>query len=483
MFHDQVQSYLRRLRTLTAKPRGAGLTVDLEALRSHLIGRLKQLPQGRAVRALHESWSERLPGLVDFLQRELAPATSAEEALGTGALILDVALRISDLELGGVDQLEARRLLTTFEWEGYDIARYAAETGLTRPTPRLELELTVLATTLLRLSGREAVKWLLTIETERSTGVWDHWRASQALLGELLSGLEEENDPEFGQGFQCSRRTLQRLIRMGVAKPFTREDGEVWKYEVETALREAVTESLSDDPWRATVRAALADQVQRVVSAAGGSSLKATNELSRIVTHEIRNALVPVRHHATALIGEATGPGQKERAEKVLRGVSRVLHFVDELVTISETVTTERLKTPLDSFLAEAIDPLEGVERVVFAFDEQDLELPREPLARALRNVVQNALQLTQSPARVDLAVLVRDGYLVFQVDDGGSGVPPHLRERVFEDGFTTREGGSGYGLAMTRRILTELGGWVRCEASPLGGARFVIALPLSEPT
>ena len=118
-----------------------------------------------------------------------------------------------------------------------------------------------------------------------------------------------------------------------------------------------------------------------------------------------------------------------------------------------------------------------------FTFDDQDLELPREPLARALRNVVQNALQLTAPPAAVDLQVLFRDGYLLFQVDDGGPGVPVHLRERVFEDGFTTREGGSGYGLAMTRRILTELGGWVRCEASPLGGARFVLALPLSEPT
>ena len=53
------------------------------------------------------------------------------------------------------------------------------------------------------------------------------------------------------------------------------------------------------------------------------------------------------------------------------------------------------------------------------------------------------------------------------------------MREQVFQEGFTTRSDGSGYGLAYVRRVVADaLRGRVWCEASDLGGARFVIELP-----
>ena len=64
-------------------------------------------------------------------------------------------------------------------------------------------------------------------------------------------------------------------------------------------------------------------------------------------------------------------------------------------------------------------------------------------------------------------------------VDDAGPGVPESDRDRVFDDGFTTRPGGSGFGLAFVRRVVeTDLAGSVSCEPSDLGGARFVVTLP-----
>lgn len=63
-------------------------------------------------------------------------------------------------------------------------------------------------------------------------------------------------------------------------------------------------------------------------------------------------------------------------------------------------------------------------------------------------------------------------------VDDGGGGVPADLRTKVFDEGYTTRGGrGHGFGLASVRSFVEgTLRGKVWCEASPLGGARFVIA-------
>lgn len=421
--------------------------------------------------------------LADFLQRELPTGTTPRKALSVGKLILDVALYVP-AKGASIDRLEAERLYAAFSSERVDVGRYSVENQLTRLTEQLQPERTTLANTLLRLSGREATKWLLIIETERSTGLRDPWRASRELLGQLLKGLEQEFDSENAEFYwPASKPTLDRLVRMGVAQPFrNEEEGEIWKYEIRQAMRDLVAAILTDDPWRAAVRAALGDETQHIISGGDGAKLSATSDLSRIVTHEVRNALVPVRHHATALLAAMTDPAERNRVDKVLRGVNRVLRFAEELVTISEAVSPDRLKTQLGSFLQEAIGPLDGGERVVLHFEERTLDLPREPLARALRNVVQNALQLAPAPSPVEIEVAVSEGQLVFEVLDRGPGVSSADLERVFEDGFTTRTGGSGFGLAMTRKILNELGGSVWCGPRPLGGARFVLALPLTEP-
>jgi signal transduction histidine kinase len=65
-------------------------------------------------------------------------------------------------------------------------------------------------------------------------------------------------------------------------------------------------------------------------------------------------------------------------------------------------------------------------------------------------------------------------------VADTGPGIPPENLDRVFEPYFTTKEGGTGLGLALTRRIILEHRGSIRAKNGPGGGARFVIAVPIA---
>jgi len=68
-------------------------------------------------------------------------------------------------------------------------------------------------------------------------------------------------------------------------------------------------------------------------------------------------------------------------------------------------------------------------------------------------------------------------------VDDNGPGVPAEARERIFDPYVTTKENGTGLGLAIVRKIVLDHGGDVHVDeqASPLGGARFVVTLPIEE--
>jgi signal transduction histidine kinase len=63
-------------------------------------------------------------------------------------------------------------------------------------------------------------------------------------------------------------------------------------------------------------------------------------------------------------------------------------------------------------------------------------------------------------------------------VDDSGPGIDARIRERIFEPFFSTKASGSGLGLPIVHAIVTQHGGAVGADVSPLGGARFWFTLP-----
>jgi signal transduction histidine kinase len=68
---------------------------------------------------------------------------------------------------------------------------------------------------------------------------------------------------------------------------------------------------------------------------------------------------------------------------------------------------------------------------------------------------------------------------ILLLVDDDGPGVPAHLRERIFQPYYSSKSGGTGLGLALCKEVIEAHGGTLRCEDSPLGGARFTATIPI----
>jgi len=101
-------------------------------------------------------------------------------------------------------------------------------------------------------------------------------------------------------------------------------------------------------------------------------------------------------------------------------------------------------------------------------------------LRDALSNLLLNALQATPHGGKIRLTAASANGYLLIDVHDSGTGVPPDLRERIWEPFFTTRQRGTGLGLAIVRKRLQEVGGSATLEATTNGrGALFQLRLPL----
>ena len=266
--------------------------------------------------------------------------------------------------------------------------------------------------------------------------------------------------------------------------------------------------------------------------------LEGTEEMALGIAHEIRNPLASIRGAVQELV--RTGDTRwtdddRKLASIVHRESDRLDKIVGEFLGFARTRPPER--HPQDvARLVEDAALLVAQRDDAKAFDVRT-EVTGGPfialvdagqLRQVLLNVAINGLEAMKKhepaiasaaaaaaasspstpsgarprPARGRLQLLVRPaelparsalpsgGSLVaarasveVSVDDDGPGVPPDQRAKVFMPFFTTKKTGLGLGLAIVQKIVRDHGGDVRCEASPTGGARMRIVLPLAEDT
>lgn len=107
-------------------------------------------------------------------------------------------------------------------------------------------------------------------------------------------------------------------------------------------------------------------------------------------------------------------------------------------------------------------------------------------LERVLCNLLENAAKYTMPGSRIDVSATLQGEFAALTVADDGPGIAPGREEEMFEK-FTRGEresarSGVGLGLAICRAIVEAHGGWIRYAKSTLGGAAFVITLPLGQP-
>ncbi|ADU34486.1 ATP-binding protein [Variovorax paradoxus] len=203
-------------------------------------------------------------------------------------------------------------------------------------------------------------------------------------------------------------------------------------------------------------------------------------------SHELRSPLTRIRM-GLELMGEHPSPKARE---EISRNIGELDQLIDEILLASRLDASEAdmgtiEAVDLTGLAAEECSQVNAELDLAEGTDNAALTVPgvSRLLRRAIRNLLENARRYGAGSISVELGSA--NGFATVRVNDRGPGVPPALRERIFEPfyrlpGASERNGGVGLGLALVKSIAERHGGTVRCEDAPEGGASFVIRLPVA---
>ena len=218
------------------------------------------------------------------------------------------------------------------------------------------------------------------------------------------------------------------------------------------------------------------------------SMLDRQREFVADASHELRTPLTSVLANLELLAEELEGD-QADTAQAALRSTRRMRRLVGDLLLLARADAKRgqpHRTTDLGDVLMEAAGELGGLgddHELTIEADSAVVSGVRDDLHRMTLNLLENALRHTPPGAHVRAHTSVENEHATMVVEDDGPGIPPELRQRIFER-FVRGGGdggrGSGLGLAIVRAVAASHGGTVTLE-EPRGsiGTRFVIELPL----
>jgi len=219
--------------------------------------------------------------------------------------------------------------------------------------------------------------------------------------------------------------------------------------------------------------------------------LSTVGEMASGVAHEVNNPLATIRLEAELLGGNTRDPETVETVQTILHEVDRAARIAKGLLCLSRQSMSVTELVNVNDLIQSVVDVRGRVARNRGIQLSADLS-PKIPeimadggdLQQVFVNLITNAEQsvLTVPEKTIQVTTEVVRGTIVMSVADSGVGVDPALRAKIFDPFFTTKdpETGTGLGLALSQRVVVDHGGSIRVEDSELGGAVFVVELPVA---
>jgi signal transduction histidine kinase len=223
-----------------------------------------------------------------------------------------------------------------------------------------------------------------------------------------------------------------------------------------------------------------------------GEQSRRVQRLSASLAHEIRNPITAAKSLVQQMGEDPSAAENVNYAQVALQELERVERSIAHLLKFAREEELKLAETRLDEIATSALATLRDRMRDLGVRLETDfaeagaLLGDAEQLRRVVINLASNALDAlrdAKTPAprlHVSVGENLAGTEAWLRVRDNGPGIPAEHLSRLFDPFFTAKDGGTGLGLALARKIVDAHGGSIEAKSDPGAGAEFIVTLPKS---
>ncbi|MBI5003968.1 response regulator [Candidatus Kaiserbacteria bacterium] len=223
---------------------------------------------------------------------------------------------------------------------------------------------------------------------------------------------------------------------------------------------------------------------------------RAKDDFLALLSHELRNPLVPLLINAEQIAGETEDPATQERAQAIYRQAYHMSKLLDDLLDVTRItqgkITLKKQPVNLKRIVEEAVEMVRPLaderEHTIVAEHVEALRLNADPvrLEQILVNLLNNAVKYTDKGGLIEIMAHREDDNVVITVKDTGVGITLDLLPRVFDlfvrggHSLARTSSGLGIGLTLVKRLVELHGGVVYATSEgPNRGSTFSVRLPI----
>ena len=205
--------------------------------------------------------------------------------------------------------------------------------------------------------------------------------------------------------------------------------------------------------------------------------LTSIGELATRIAHDIKNPLSVINLASNKLLSNAKEE-DKEYLEMIARGVRRIDHQINDVMDFIKNKKTVKQKISLRDSIKNAVSSTIVPKNIKVSFPEKDAMVlaDKNKIERLWANIVFNSIQaIGHDNGEIKIEILEEPEFWSVTIQDTGSGIPEENIEKIFEPLFTTKQQGTGLGLASCKNIIEQHGGSISVKNNP---TTFQIKLP-----